>query len=274
MTTGKSPPGDSDDLSLRSWGREDVQLLESLQRDFLEVGTAFRDGELLNERKGKIEIACCEERQLTWDFILEGSVPAQLLALLPDHGGNLASQAEVIAHREPLDYILQRTQYEIGEGSCKLNGRFEVVYREAITAGTDRLEVEVTKGVVGRDCMQLLLLLSISVGLSLASKPSTYSQDCHQSPNAVLTLSRIRKLVSMHVGRDVPKQFVEKGHFEQFRKSNQLQVGDTFAADSRRRRCVWQRALSSLLNCLDLALGRIRESIGERGISLQVCRDR
>lgn len=251
-------------------------MLESLQRDFLEVGTGFRDSELLNERKGKIKIACCEERQLTGDFILEDLVPAQLLALLPDHGGNLASQAEVIAHRKPFDYVLQRTQYKIGKGSCELNGRFEVGYREAIVAGTDRFEVEVTKGVVGSDFMQLLLLLSVSVGLSesLSNKPSTYSQDCHQSSNTVFTLSRIRKLVSMHVGCDVPKQFVEKGHFEQFRKGNQLQVGDAFAADSSRRRCVWQRALSSLLDCLDLALGRIRESIGERGISLQVCRGR
>ena len=138
-------------------------MLESLQRDFLEVGTGFRDSELLNECKGKIEIACCEERQLTGDFILEDSVPAQLLALLPDHGGNLASQAEVIAHRKPFDYVLQRTQYKIGKGSRELNGRFEVGYREAIVAGTDRFEVEVTKGVVGSDCMQLLLLLSVSV---------------------------------------------------------------------------------------------------------------
>ena len=270
-----SPPGDSNDLSLTSWGREDVQLLESLQRDFLKIGTAFRDGELLNECEGKIEIACCEERQLTGDFILEHSVPAQLLALLADHGGNLTSQAEVIAHRKPLDYVLQRTQYKIGEGSCQLNGRFEVGYREAIVAWMDRFEVEVTKGIVGSDCMQLLLLFSIiSVGLSLSSKPSTYSQNCHQSSNAVFTLSWIRKLVSMHIGRDVPKQFVEKGHFEQFRKSNQLQVGDAFAANSRRRRRVWQRALSPLLDGLDLALGRIRKSIGESGISLRVCRGR
>lgn len=191
---------------------------------------------------------------------------------MTDHGGNLTSQGEVITHCKPLDDVLQRTQHKIGKGSCQLNGGFEVGYREAIVAGTDRFEVEVTKGIVGGDCMQLLLLLSIiSVGLSLSGKPSTYSQNCHQSSNAILTLSRIRKLVSMHIGGDVPKQFVEKGHFEQFRKGDELQVGDPFAANSRRKRCVWQRALSSLLDCLDLALGRIRESIRKRGVSLQVC---
>lgn len=139
----------------------DLKRLKDPQFDVSEVGAGAGKGEAVRPGKGKVDIACCQSRDLAGVLVLEGPEPSLLGALGADDARHDPRKGRVAVSCKALCNVLEGSKRVRGKGGSQSNGFIDVRDREPVAARLDSWDAEVLQGIVGCKSVYFLLLRAI-----------------------------------------------------------------------------------------------------------------